>query len=163
MMQTASIADNISDVLMKIICFTRLRRRVLHKNLHQADAVAFVPQDLPVHEFAEILNGALAEHLQHHRLLFRDTPNVKFGPRGTMEIRPIADPRAHALRQTNRDEYTGLQINKLLENCLNRRIAEELLRKKCGVPVGPLARTIEPPSAGDGPWESLTPDRDPTD
>lgn len=163
MMQTASIADNISDVLMKIICFTRLRRRVLHKNLHQADAVAFVPHDLPVDEFAEVLNGALAEHLQHHRLLFRDTPNIKFGPRGTMEIRPIADPQAHALRQMERDEYTELQINKLLENCVNRRVAEALLRKKCGVPVGPLGRDIDPPPAGAGPWKSLTPDRDPTD
>jgi hypothetical protein len=163
MMQTASIADNVSDVLMKIICFTRLRRRVLHKNLHQADAGAFVPQDLPVHEFAEILNGALAEHLQHHRLLFRDTPNIKFGPQGTMTIRPVADPQAHALRQTDRDEYTELQINKLLENCLNRRLAEELLRKKCGVHIGPLGRDTDPPCAGDAPWESLTPDRDPTD
>ena len=53
-----------------------------------------------------------------------------------MEVRPVVDDHAHALLQTNRDEYTELQINKLLENCLNRKVAEELLRQKCGVRLG---------------------------
>jgi flagellar basal body rod protein FlgB len=132
MMQTASIADNISDVLIKIIHFTQLRRQVLHNNLHKADHPGFTPEDMPVRELAEALNVAVAEHLQHRRLLFRDTPHIKFGPNNTMQVRPILDPRAHSLLQTNRDEYTELQIRKLLENCLNRKVAEELLRQKGG-------------------------------
>ena len=135
MIQTASIADNISDVLVKIICFTQLRRCVLHENLGKADKPGFIPQDMPVREFADALNRAVAEHLQHHRLLFRDTPNVKFGPNNTMQVWPVADPQAHALLGTNRDEYTELQISKLLENCLNRRVAQELLRQKCGARI----------------------------
>ena len=135
MMRTALVADNISDVLVKIMYFTQLRRRVLHENLHQADAPGFTPKDMPVREFAEALNVAVAEHLQNRRLLFRDTPNIKFGPNNTMEAWPVADPHAHALLQTSRDEYTELQISKLLENCLNRRVAEELLRQKCGLPT----------------------------
>lgn len=131
-MQTASIADNISDVLVKIVHFTQLRRRVLHENLHKAGDPGFTPKDLPVRELAEVLNVAVAEHLQSHRLLFRDTPNIKFGPNNTMEAWPVVDPQAHALLQTNRDEYTELQIGKLLENCLNRKVAEELLRQKGG-------------------------------
>jgi len=130
MMQTASIADNISDVLVKIITFTELRRRVLHENLHRADESGFMPQDLPVREFAEALNVAVAEHLRHRRLLFHDTTNLTFGPNNTIEVRPTPDPHAHALLQASRDRYTELQINKLMENCLNRRVAEELLRQK---------------------------------
>jgi flagellar basal body rod protein FlgB len=132
MMQTASITDNISDILARIIHFTQLRRRVLHENLHNADDPGFTPMDMPVREFAEALNGAVAEHLQNRRLLFRDTPSIQFGPNNTMEIRPIADPSAQALLRANRDEYIEAQIAKLLENCLNRRVAEELLRQKSG-------------------------------
>jgi len=133
MMQTASIADNISDILVKILYFTQLRRRVLHENLHKAKEPGFAPQDMPVREFAEALNVAVAEHLQNDRLLFRDTPSIRFGPNNTMDIRPVADPQAHALLQTDPDQYTELQIRKLLENCLNRKVAEELLRQKCGM------------------------------
>jgi flagellar basal body rod protein FlgB len=132
MMRTAFVADNISDILVKIIHFTQLRRRVLHENLHQADHPGFTPKDMPVRELAEALNVAVAEHLQNHRLLFRDTPNIKFGPNNTMEVWPVADRHAYTLLQTSRDEYTEFQVNKLLENCLNRRVAEELLRQKCG-------------------------------
>jgi hypothetical protein len=132
MMQTASIADNISEVLVKIINFTQLRRRVLQENLHKAGHAGFTPQDMPVREFAEAINMAVAEHLQNHRLLFHDTPSIRFGPYNTMEVQPVADPYACALLQTNPDQYTEVQIRKLLENCLNRKVAEELLRQKCG-------------------------------
>jgi hypothetical protein len=138
MIQTASIADNISDVLVKIIYFTHLRRRVLHENLHHAANPGFTPQDMPVRELADALNVAVAEHLQNHRLLFRDTPNIKFGPNNVMKVRPVADPYAHALLQANRDQYMELQVHKLLENCLNRRVAEELLRQKCGTSCPPV-------------------------
>ncbi len=151
MMQTASIADNISDVLTKIIYFTQLRRQVLHDNLHKADHPDFAPQDMPVRELAEALNVAVAEHLQHRRLLFRDTPHIKFGPNNTMQVRPILDSQAHALLQTNRDEYTEFQIRKLLENCLNRKVAEELLRQKGGTYV----------SLADWDFGKLTADHDP--
>jgi flagellar basal body rod protein FlgB len=163
MMQTASIADNISDVLVKIIHFTQSRRRVLHANLHRADDPAFVPQDLPVREFAEALNVAVAEHLQNRRLLFQDTPNITFGPNGTMDIRPIPDADAGTLLQTDRDQYTELQINKLLENCLNRRVAEELLRQKRGVWTGVVDGALGQLLAGDGPVGTSPVDRDAVD
>lgn len=148
-MQTASIADNISDILVKIIYFTQLRRRVLHENLHRAQEPGFTPQDMPVREFAEALNLAVAEHLQNDRLLFQDTPSIHFGPNSTMDIRPVVDPHAHTLLRTDLDQYTELQIRKLLENCLNRRVAEELLRQKCGTYLGFLGevrRTDDQPS-----------------
>ena len=151
MMQTASLADNISDVLVKIIHFTQLRRRVLHENLHNAGTPDFMPLDMPVREFAEVLNGAVAEHLRNRRLLFRDTENITFGPSNTMEVQPVADLQARAVLQTDRDAYTELQVNKLLENCLNRRVAEELLRQKCGAHASLVAWGLGPSLAGDGP------------
>ncbi len=163
MMQTASIADNISDVLVKIVYFTGLRRRVLHENLGKADEPGFMPQDMPVREFADVLDGAVAEHLQHHRLLFCDTANVKFGPDNTMEVCPVADPHAQILLQTNRDEYTELQIRKLLENCLNRRVAQELLRHKCGAYLGPVEGNLDHPRAHDHPSGNLPAPRETTD
>ena len=126
------IPDNISEVLVKIIQFTDLRRRVLHRNMHNADTPRFVPQDLPVREFAELLNEAVAEHLQNQRLLLRDTTNIKFGPSNAMQVRPQADAYALTLLGANHDEYLELQVNKLMENSLNRKVAEELLRQKCG-------------------------------
>jgi len=162
-MRTAFIADNISDVLVKIIHFTQLRRRVLHENLQNADDPGFTPREMPVRELADALNVAVAEHLQNHRLLFRDTPNIRFGPNNTMEAWPVADPHAHVLLQTNRDEYTELQINKLLENCLNRRVAEELLRQKCGVQIPVADWDLGKSLAGNGPLGDLPADRETTD
>ncbi len=163
MMQTASIADNISDVLAKIIHFTQLRRQVLQDNLRKADVPDFVPEDMPVRELAEALNIAVAEHLRHRRLLFRDTPNIKFGPNNTMQIRAVLDPHAHQLLQTNRDEYTELQIRKLLENCLNRRVAEELLRQKGGTQACFSEWDFGKLMAGHDPLRDLPADRDTTD
>ncbi len=163
MMQTASIADNISDVLAKIIYFTQLRRQVLHENLHKADTPGFTPEDMPVRELAEALNVAVAEHLQNRRLLFRDTPHIKFGPNNTMHVRPILDSQAHALLQTNRDEYTELQIRKLLENCLNRKVADELLRQKGGTYAAPADWDFGKLVAGHNPLQDLPADRDATD
>jgi flagellar basal body rod protein FlgB len=126
------IPDNLSEVLVKIIHFTELRRRVLHRNIHKVDSPAFTPQDLPVREFADLLNEAVAEHLRSHRLVFRDTASIQFGPNNTMQIWPETDAYAHALLRTSRDQYMELEVNKLLENSLNRKVAEELLREKCG-------------------------------
>jgi hypothetical protein len=163
MMQTASIADNISDVLVKIIYFTQLRRHVLNENLRNAGDLDFTPQEMPVRELAEALSVAVAEHLQNRRLLFRDTPNIKFGPNNTMRAWPVADANARALLQTDHDEYMQLQINKLLENCLNRRVAEELLRQKCGA-YTPCADWDPGKSlAGGPPSESLHTDHDTAD
>jgi hypothetical protein len=163
MMQTASIADNISDVLAKIIYFTQLRRRVLQDNLRRADEPDFTPEDMPVRELAEALNVAVAEHLRHHRLLFRDTPNIKFGPHNTMQVRPVLDPHAHRLLRTNRDEYTELQIRKLLENCLNRKVAEQLLRRKGGTYASLAAWDFGKIVAGHDPLRDLPANPDATD
>lgn len=42
------IPDNIVEVLVEILRFTELRRRILYDNIHRVDAPAFIPQDMPV-------------------------------------------------------------------------------------------------------------------
>ena len=133
------IPDNITELLVRIIRFTELRRRIVHRNIHSAGSPDFEPRDMPVGEFAELLRDAVAEHMRTRRLLFRDTPNIRFGPSGEMRVRPLADAQAHALLQTNPDRYVESQLNKLLENALNRKVAEELLRQTCG--TGPCLAT----------------------
>ena len=58
------------------------------------DTPGYIPRDLPVVEFAAMLHVAVSEHVQHHRLVFRDTTNMTFGDGGTMRIHPIADDHA---------------------------------------------------------------------
>lgn len=147
------IPDNIAEVLVEILRFTELRRRILHDNIHRVDAPAFIPQDMPVREFAEVLNDAIVEHLRNRRLLFRDTMNIAFGANGSTRIRPVADTCAHALLHKSRDEYLELQVNKLLENALNRKVAAELLRQKCGVAPDAMEWSVDMTLAGEGPYE----------
>ena len=152
------IPDNIAEVLVEIQAFTELRRHILYSNLRNVDVPGFVPQDMPVREFAEVLNDAVAEHLRNRRLLFRDTPHITFGSNNSTRIRPVVDAQAHALLQRSRDEYMEMQVNKLLENALNRKVAAELLRQKCGVCAGTMDWNVDMALAGDGSAEkSSTP------
>jgi flagellar basal body rod protein FlgB len=148
------IPDNIAEVLVEIMRFTELRRHILHHNIHSVDAPGFVPQDMPVREFAEVLNDAVAEHMRSRRLLFRDTANITFGLNNSTRVRPVVDTCACDLLRKSRDEYLELQVNKLLENALNRKVAAELLRQKCGVCPTTMEWSVNMTLAGDAPLES---------
>jgi len=124
------VTDNITDLLVKILEFTRLRQKTLTRNIHNLGKRDFLPEDLPVQEFSNVVNRALAEHIQHRRLLLRDTQNIRFGEDGKMDIAPITDELAKTLLQENQDEYLELQIDKLLENSLNQKLAAQLLKHK---------------------------------
>ena len=100
-----------------------------------------------------------AEHLQHQRLLFSDTENIRFGKNGRMQITPLPDEHAKTLLQNNRDEYTELQVAKLLENSLNRKVARELLRLKCGIDT-PLTGLPTNETLTEGPLEDAATHRD---
>lgn len=127
------ITDNITEILVKIIKFTRARRQILMQNISNLHNPAFVPKDLAVDEFCELLDGAIQEHLRSRCLVLCDTENIKFGAEGAFEVKPIPDEHAIKLLEKNRDEYLELQMNKLLENSLNRKVAAELLRQKQGI------------------------------
>jgi len=122
--------DNITEVLLKIINFTQTRQKILIQNINQMNAADFVPMDLPVDEFSLLMAEALVEHAKKDRLVLRDGVKVKFGANGTFEAAAFVDEEAKTLFEQNRDEYLRRQINKMLENSLNQRIAVDLLRTK---------------------------------
>jgi flagellar basal body rod protein FlgB len=122
--------DNITEVLLKIIEFTQNRQKILIQNINTMHSDGFVPRDLPVDEFSKLMAQALAEHACSGQLILRDGQNVKFGANGTFETIAAIDEDAKSLFELNRDEYLRKQIDKMLENSLNQRIAADLLKQK---------------------------------
>lgn len=122
--------DNISEVLLKIISFTEKRQKVLMSNINNIHEPGFMPQDLAVDEFSDVLNIAINEHIHNRRLMLCDTESVKFGIEGTLEITPVEDAEAMSVLGESRDRYLELQINRLMENQLNQKVASEMLCQK---------------------------------
>lgn len=124
------VTDNITEVLVKIIEFTQARQKLLIQNINNMRSCGFVPKDLDVGEFSVSMDNAVNEHITNQRLVLCDTKNIKFGIDGNFEVKPITDKHAHKILEESRDEYLDLQINKLMENSINQRVATELLRQK---------------------------------
>ena len=124
------ITDNITELLVKIIEFTRARQKILTRNINDIHSAGFVPKDLAVDEFSDLMSRAADEHIRSRRLVLCDTENIKFGAAGSFEVKPVLDRYARELLEENRDEYLELQRSKLLENSLNQTVAAELLRRK---------------------------------
>jgi len=127
---TSLVTDNITELLVKIIEFTCTRQKIIIRNITNMNNPGFVPKKLAVNEFSGLLNNAINEHIQNQRLLLRDTESIKFGTSGSFEIKPTVDKQSKLLLEKNRDEYLEEQINNLLENSLNQKVATELLRQK---------------------------------
>jgi len=124
------VTDNIAELLVKIIGFTQLRRKILIRNINSMHTPDFEPRDLAVEEFSELLTIAISEHDAHKRLVFCDGRHIKFGPRGSFAAATIIDRKSKDLLEKDLNEYLNVQINKLLENSINQRIALRLLKKK---------------------------------
>jgi flagellar basal body rod protein FlgB len=122
--------DNITELLVKIIEFTQLRQKILIRNINSMHTPDFEPRDLAVEEFSKLMTIAIIEHDAHKRLVFCDGRHIKFGPRGSFVAAPIIDRETKKLIEKDPNEYLRGQINKLLENSLNQRIAMQLLKKK---------------------------------
>lgn len=126
----AMITDNISELLVKIIEFTQKRQKILTCNINCMHDCGFAPMDLAIDEFSDVLNIAIAEHMSNRRLVLCDTENVKFGLGGRLETKPIIDMEAFSLLEESQEDYIEAQINRLLENALNQRVAAELLKER---------------------------------
>jgi flagellar basal body rod protein FlgB len=127
------ITDNITEILVKIIKFTKTRQQILMQNINNVHNPAFAPKDLAVDEFCGLLDDAIQEHLRSRCLVLCDTENIKFGAEGIFEVKPIPDEHARKLLEKDLNKYLELQMNKLLENSLNQKVAAELLRQKQGI------------------------------
>lgn len=130
------VPDNIAEILINIVKFTRTRQKILIQNIINVQNPEYIPQELEVIEFSVVLSNAIDEHVRNRRLVLHDTENVKFGAGGSIELKPIIDKQGIKLLEENRNEYLERQINKLWENSLNQKLAAELLRQKQGsVPI----------------------------
>jgi hypothetical protein len=125
-----TITDNLTEILFKIMEFTRNRHKILIRNINLMHSPGFTPRDMPVNEFSKLLQLALGEYARTRRLLFIDGQYVKFGSNGRFSALPVIDKKAKHLLDCDPDEYLQLQVNKLLENAINQRIAAELLKQK---------------------------------
>ncbi len=129
---TSLLTDNITEILIKIVKFTQSRQKILIQNIINIHNPGFVPKELEVDAFSDVLNYAIDEHVQNQRLVLCDTENIKFCPAGDLELRPIVDKHGERLLEENLDEYIEWQIDKLWENSLSQKVAAELLRQKEG-------------------------------
>ena len=120
--------DNITELLAMIIRFTQARQDIVTDNINKASEPGFTPRDLAVKEFAKALNIAINECLLNDRLLLCDSENIKFGPNRQFEAAVVIDEHALEILDNSRDKYIEFQLNKMLENSLNQRLAAELLR-----------------------------------
>ena len=129
---TSLITDNIAEILIKIVKFTQTRQKILVQNIINIHDPGFVPKEVAVNEFSDLLNSAVDEHIRNKRLVLRDTENIKFGISGGLEVKPVVDEYGKELFEQDRDEYLEWQTSKLWENSLNQKVAAELLRQKQG-------------------------------
>ncbi len=122
------ITDGVTELLVNIIEFTDIRRKILQQNIDNMHTPGYVPKDLPIDEFSELLDEAIDDYVQNRQYLLCDGANVKFD--GRLYVRPVSDAAAMLLLEEDQNRYLESQIDKLMENSLNRRLAEELLRRK---------------------------------
>jgi len=128
--QLLPVTDNITEVLLMILDFTRCRHKILIENLNNVNNKAYTPKDLDVKGFADVINSALSEHLRSGRLALVDTDTVRFKDNGNFNASAVVDVSARDLFETDVEQYLELQKKKLSENSLNSRLAAELLRRK---------------------------------
>ena len=130
------VTDNVTELLIKIVKFTQTRQKLLIQNIINMGNPGFIPQELEVDEFSDLLNNAIDEHVRNQRLVLCDTENIKFGASGSIELTPVIDEHSIKLLGENKEKYIERQISKLWENSINQKVAAELLRQKQGtIPI----------------------------
>ena len=124
-MNSASLAmDNITGVLVAVLKFTRSRHKLLVSNMTNARTPGYVPMDLPVNEFAEMMERVVDEGAFNGRIAGCCGDNVRFN------AQPIVDDYIKHLFENDTKEYMKLQKKKIVENLQNQRVAAELLLEK---------------------------------
>jgi len=130
MKQQTVAADNITEILVKIVEFTKKRQKILIRNINNIQNKTFIPKDLDADEFSDILSAALYDHQRTGWLILRDGRYTKFGANGTFQVNSLTDTNAKLLLKEKPSEYLQMQIDKLFENSINQRLAAEMLRQK---------------------------------
>ena len=127
---SSTTTDNVTEILVKIIEFTERRHGLLTSNILGINDPDFVPKDLDVTGFADLMGEAVSEHVRSQRLLLRDSHNIKFGASGNFKCKAIVDYHAQNILNKDAEAYMQMQLKKLSENTLNNEVANRLLEHK---------------------------------
>lgn len=127
---SSKINDNVTELLDKILNFVQRRKQQLTENITNVNTPGYIPKDLDVKGFADLMTRAVAEHMQSERLLLCDNEYIKFGPDGEFESIPMVDHHAYELLCRDSKAYLEIQLKKLAENLANYKAAREILRHK---------------------------------
>lgn len=130
MNSTPTIIDNVSELLNRVLEFTKQRHNILSSNIMDFENNGFLPRDLDITEFSDCMATAIYEHLSSKRLLLCDSDNIRFGKMGSLQTDPVTDNDAIKLLETDIDGYFEYQIRKLSENLLSSKIAAKLLSQR---------------------------------
>lgn len=122
--------DNLDEILIKVVEFTRARHEVISDNIKSCNLPDFTPRRLDAEEFALLISAALAEHVKNSRLVLCDGQSVRFGIGGELTIEPKIDTEAALLRRDDCDSYIHLQKKRLRENIANNKLAVALYEQK---------------------------------
>ena len=124
------VQDNIDEILVKIIEFTRLRHEVISANINNCNRPGFVPKRLDGEEFATLISSGLSEHFKTNRLVLEDGQNVSFGSDGDFTITPKFDASAATVYRDDVDSFLLMQKERLSENMINNKQAVALFEQK---------------------------------
>lgn len=124
------VRDNIDEVLVKIIQFTHICRKVILDNINNCHLAGFIPRKVDVEDFAKVISAALCEHQASKRLALCDSDSVSFLPDGKLNVRLQIDSEAKKLFDQDFGRYLYLQEQRLSENTVNNKTACALLEHK---------------------------------
>ena len=123
-------ADNVVEMLEKIVEFTKRRHAILTENILNVVTEDFVPVDLNIDGFAAVMARAVAEFMDNNRLILTDVDNITFGANGSFDTPAAVDHHAHSLLNKDVKEYLRYQIRMYSENLLNKKVAREILKQR---------------------------------
>ncbi|MBW8016883.1 MAG: hypothetical protein FVQ82_11900 [Planctomycetes bacterium] len=127
---TTRQTDNVVEILSMVLEFTDRRAKVLHNNIVNVNTENYRPADLDAVAFADLMGRALSAHLISDRLILVDSEYIKFGPNGTFEAITVTDPHASQLLAADTKQYLKLQMKKISENLMNKKVAAQLIEQK---------------------------------
>jgi len=118
-------------VLQQVMAFTQERHTVLANNVSNLDTVGYKMQDLPVTEFLEALDKAIADRDRGgagRPLRMRSTSNLHWDPVGRLQARPVEIPNNNILFHDDNNRFVEKQMSAMAKNALLHNVSAELLR-----------------------------------
>ena len=118
-------------VLQQVMAFTQERHTVLANNVSNLDTVGYKMQDLPVAEFFEALDEAIADRDRGgagRPLRMRSTSNLHWDQVGRLQARPVEIKNNNILFHDDNNRFVEKQMSAMAKNALLHNVSAELLR-----------------------------------